>query len=42
MIINNLEKKISRIFVTFTKDIKTEKVVILNKEIATKAIVKTP
>jgi len=35
-IINNLENKISRIFATFTKDIKMEKVVILNKEILAK------
>lgn len=40
MIINNLEKKISRIFVTFTKDIKMEKVVILNKDISANATIK--
>lgn len=42
MIINNMEKKISRIFVTFTKDIRMEKVVILNKEISAKIVLKIP
>lgn len=40
-IIINLEKKISRIFVTFTKDINMEQVVMLNKAISAKAIGKT-
>lgn len=39
-VINNLEQKLSRIFVTFTKDITMEKVVILNKDLSAKAIIK--
>lgn len=42
MIINNTGKKISRIFITFTKDIRMEKVVILNKEISAKTVLKIP
>lgn len=38
-IINNFEKKISRIFVIFTEDTKKKTVIILNKEISTKTIV---
>lgn len=34
----NLEKKIIRIFVTFTKDINIEQVVMLNKPISAKAM----
>lgn len=39
-VINNLEKQLSRIFVTLTKDITMEKVVILNTDLSAKAIVK--
>lgn len=38
IIMINLEKKISRIFVTFTRDINIEQVVMLNKPISAKAM----